>query len=370
MKVKKTVFLTGATGLLGSYLLEILLKNDHKVYALARSNNSKSAKERVRGILRFWDKNIPENNLSVIEGDIAYPDFGIKAKDTLKKIIPDIDIIFHSAALAQLRVPIDKIRQINVEGTRNLLDFALRCKENGSLKKVNHISTAYVVGKKSDINFSEDMLELGQGFNNTYEQSKYEAEVLAKEYLKKGLNISIFRPSMVMGDTQEGKINDFRLFYEPIHFFSQEIYEEFPADLSSRQNLINIDTVAKTIFLLGARKKPEVYHITSPKDTRVGFFTDLVSSYFGFKMPKFTPSESFNLQNLTPVQRTLAEPYIPYFNFHTKFVSEKTQRVLGEYKFRFPKIDGKNLRKIFSYCNKKGFVKRSKKVGILANNTF
>ena len=52
MKKKKTIFLTGATGLLGSYLLKILIEKGHKVYALVRSKNNKSAEDRVLGLVQ------------------------------------------------------------------------------------------------------------------------------------------------------------------------------------------------------------------------------------------------------------------------------------------------------------------------------
>lgn len=358
----KTVFLTGATGLVGSYLLKILLKNEYQVYVLARSKDKQSAKDRVLDILKFWDVGITDSNLSkelrIIEGDIIYPDLGIKSKKDIEALISDVEIIFHSAALAELRAPFEIIKKINVEGTRNVLDFALQCKKRGGLKKVNHISTAYVVGTAKIKEFSEDMLELGQGFNNTYEQTKYEAEVLAKEYLNKGLNISIFRPSMVMGDFDEGKINDFRLFYQALHFFSQEIYDEFPADLGCFQNLINIDTVAEAISLLGKIEEPRVYHVTSPQDTSLDSSLRLASDYFGFKLPRFIPIEEFTFSQWTPAQKALAEPYIPYFNYAKKFLSQDTQGILREYDFKYPEIDKNNIMRNLTYCYKRSFIKR------------
>jgi thioester reductase-like protein len=53
MPEKKTVFITGVTGLVGSYLLKTLLQNNHKVYALARNKENKGAKDRVVEVLKF-----------------------------------------------------------------------------------------------------------------------------------------------------------------------------------------------------------------------------------------------------------------------------------------------------------------------------
>lgn len=358
MNKNRTIFLTGATGLVGSYLLKLFLENGNKVYALARDKKDKNAKERVIDLLRFWDEDIDRDilkNLTVVEGDITYLNLGIESKEIMEELTSEVEIVFHSAALAELRVPLDIIRKINVQGTKNVVDFALECKQ---LKKVNHISTAYVMGTKNGVTFSEDMLELGQSFHNTYEQSKYEAEILVKDYLKKGLNISVFRPSMIIGDSKEGKITNFRTVYGPFHFFSQDIYEKFPVNRTCSQNLINIDTVAKTIFLLGGRKENEVYSITSPDNTKIGFLMNLASDYFRFKMPEFIPFEDFDFSQWTPIQKILAEPFIPYLNCIAKFPFKKTEKILNEYNFKYPKIDNANFIRTFEYCVRKGFIKR------------
>ena len=361
MEENKIALLTGSTGFLGSFLAKELLDKNYFLYLLARPKKNKSAFERVIESLKFvyedeWTDKLL-SRIKVISGDITQDNLGIHSKKEIEELIKEVEIIFHSAALAELRVPLEKIRKINVEGTRNILKFALKCKEKGRLKKVNHISTAYVVGKKIT-NFSEDMLDLGQEFNNTYEQSKFEAELLINEFREKGLKISIFRPSIIMGDSKTGKTNNFRMFYQPLHFFSLEIYKRFPANLKCAQNLINIDTVAKAVSILGEIEENSTYHIVSPEDTSVEFFMKLVSEYFGVELPEFIPVEEFDFNEWTSAQKTLAEPYIPYFNFKTKFLSQKTQQLLEEYDFTYPKIDENNLFNIFEYCCKRNFIKR------------
>ncbi|MEI8349198.1 MAG: SDR family oxidoreductase [Candidatus Omnitrophota bacterium] len=355
---KSTIFLTGATGLLGSYLLKILLENDNKVYALVRSRKNKSGYQRVIDLLKFWDDSISATtlkNLIAIEGDITLDDFGFEQKDTLKVISSEVEVIFHCAALTSFIAPLAILKKINIEGTKKVFDFALGCKK---IKKINHISTAFVVGNKNDINFNEGMLKLGQGFYNDYERTKYEAEELMDGYRKKGINISVFRPSLIIGESKDGKTNNFNFFYEPHRFFSQELYADFPMNLECSLNLINIDTATKAIFLLGCRDESATYHIVSPDDTNNYFFAKLSSEYFGFKMPKFTPLEKFDFTKWTFTQKVLATPFIPYCNYKNKFISSYASNILKEYKFEYPKIDSKNLIRTFEYCDRVGFIKK------------
>jgi len=380
MNNKNTIFLTGATGFIGSYLLKIFLENGHKVYVLAKNKNGRSAKERVWESVNFWDKtllssslekddipNVPSpiiskgegnKNLIIIEGDITYLNLGIKPEKLLKELFANIEIIYHSAAITNIALPFDVINKTNVEGTKNVLNFALQCKGKGKLKKVNHISTAFVAGNIGRIDFTEDMLELGQEFHNAYEQTKYQAEILVKEYRNNGLNIATFRPTLVMGNSKEGKTIDFRLFFHALRFFSHGVFEIFPVNPKCLQNMINIDTTAEAIYLLGESPKNGTFHIYCPEDINLCKFIELASNFFKFKMPKLIPLDDFPFDKWTPVQKNLASPFIPYFNYKTRFVSKYTRNLLKNKGFVYPGIDDKKLEKIFSYCKNQGFIKK------------
>jgi long-chain acyl-CoA synthetase len=356
---KRTILLTGATGLLGSYLLKILLEKGHKVYALSRCRKNKTAHERVNDLLDFWDGDanlIHRKNLIVIDGDITLHNFGVSQKDILHLVKSEAEVIFHCAALTAFKAQSQLLREINVLGTKNVLDFALSCKMLG---KINHISTAFVVGDKNGINFTEEMRGLGQGFYNDYERTKYEAEIIVENYKQRNdLQVSIFRPGLIIGESTDGKTNNFNFFYEPHRFFSQGLYEDFPMNLECSLNLINIDTAAKAIFLLGNRDESKTYHIVSPEDTSNHFFAKLSSNFFGFKIPKFSPVEKFDFSKWTSTQKLLAEQFIPYCNYKNKFISSYTQSILNEYKFEYPKIDKANLIRTFEYCDEIGFIKK------------
>lgn len=353
MKKRKVIFLTGATGFVGSYLLKLFLEDKHKVYVLARSTKKNSARERVIELLKFWNINLTEKQLCqllvVVEGDITYPNLKINSKELIEELLHEIEILFHSAALPKLRAPLDFIQKINFDGTKNVFDFSLLCKEKGKLNLVNYISTAFVAGEKKSLDFTEDMLSFNQKFDNNYELTKYKAELAVQDYRNKGLNISVFRPSLIMGDSLQGKTNDFRLFYQPLHFFCCEVYKTFPADCNANFNLINVNSAAKAIYLLSERDKNETFHITSPNHIKVGDFLKWSEDFFKYKSPKYLPISKFDFSQWTSIQKFLADPFIPYFNSYLLFKSEQTCKILDEYNFKLPEINVNNLHRVFDY---------------------
>ena len=361
MKKRKKAFISGITGLLGSYLAKELLSKGYKVIALARSSKGKSAKQRAFEILKFvygkrWNQEHINLSLEIIDGDIVNPGLGISDTHLYRYLSLETDIIIHCAALTELRAPWQEIRKVNIDGTRNILEFAMFARKIGKLKKFNHISTIYVAGTTKK-KFTENDLVFGQKFNNAYEKSKFEAEVLVNKYMRKGLKTAIFRPSMIIGDSESGKTNNFRLFYQPLHYFVNEIFEKYPGDLSSTQNLINVDVAASSIAMLVESEESPVYHIISPKNIALRFLMKSASAYFNFRMPKFIPAKRFNFDLLSPAQKALAQPFLPYFNYKVNYVSTLTKNILEKYNFNFPSVDKNNLNRIFKYCTVSGFIK-------------
>ena len=358
MKTKQIIFLTGATGSLGSYLLKVMLQNGHKVYVLARSKTNISARERILNLLSFWKLSISQrelnNRLNIIEGDIALPLLGTRKVD-LNNIICDANIFFHSAALAEFRVPLEKIRAINLTGVKNVLHVCSMCRQ---IQKFNHVSTIYVAGTKVGDRFSEEKLSMGQNFNNTYEQSKFEAEQYINQLNEKNYKITIFRPSMIIGDSISGRTTSFKLIYDPIHFFSQNIYKYFPGDASCLQNLINVDVASQIIYSLGILNESSVYHVISPNSIKIGYILDIAADYFGFQLPSLIPINKFDFSKWTPVQRKLADPFIPYFNYSTNFVSNNSLKKIRNLGLKLPNINKADLKRAFSYCVERNFIKK------------
>ena len=146
-----------------------------------------------------------------------------------------IDVIYHSAASVYLTAPLEIIRKTNVTGTLHVLRLGQLAMKKGGLKAFHHVSTAYIAGKRSGIIYEDD-LDFGQKFNNNYEQCKFEAEKLVETY-RSELPITVFRPSIIMGDSKTGWTNAFNVLYEPMRM---GYFNNLPIIPTSKKSIIDI----------------------------------------------------------------------------------------------------------------------------------
>jgi long-chain acyl-CoA synthetase len=355
----KNVFLTGATGLLGSNILKmLLLKTNADISTLVRGNNQKDAENRILSILKnLFKVNYVDRNylgrIRVFCGSMETQNLDI----FLKENIASIEEFYHCAATLGFRISESFARMVNVQGTLNMLNLAMKYKE---MKRFHYVSTTFIAGNKEG-EFSEGDIEVGQQFNNNYEKSKMEAEQLVRSYSNSQFNILIYRPSIVMGDYFTGETTNFKMFYEPLHMFSREIFDAVPANPNALHNLVPVDAAVQAIYLLASHERSNsTFHITSPENTSSGHFMDLAASFFKYKNPRFVPIDDFDLKRLSTVQLKLIEPFIPYFNYKTVYNSDKTQQLLDKYDFRYPKIDDAFYLRMFQFCHKVGFIRISK----------
>jgi thioester reductase-like protein len=353
-KGKKRILLTGVTGLLGSYLTKVLLENDYLVCCLTRSQKDKTAIERVRDILAFWDKETLSkysDNLIVLEGDITKKDLGFEQK-TISMLQKETEEIFHCAAITKFNWPLDEIRKVNVDGTKNVFDFALQCK---NVTKVNHISTAFICGNHNGT-FTENDLDVGQSFNTTYEQSKFEAEKLVEEYRNKGLRVDVFRPPFVVGESKKGTTPVFQGFYQTLHLWSLEIFDIFPAR-GVNVNIITVDILAEAIVMLAhlALEENANYHPYDFRAIPLEEMLQIASERIGFRKPKSVSISDFQQVALTPIQRMILKDNISAFNPKVILDSTATDEILKKQGFAFPAINEQILFKILTYPFKVSF---------------
>lgn len=365
--MREIIFLTGGTGFLGAYLLRKLLHyRNHtieKIIVLARGHTRKEAQRRVQqglwGHLPLRQKRGIISLLEVVRGDISKEKLGLTG-DVYQRLSKEVTSIYHSAALCEFNLPLTVIRKINVQGTKTVLDFGLNCQNQGNFSCFHHISTVAVAGTSTGV-FYENDLDLGQRFNNTYEQGKFEAEKLAQNYRNKGLPVTIYRPGIITGDSKTGYTSNFKMFYQPLHLFSLNLFREIPADENSCYSLCPVDYTVEAITRISLKnpsQKNMTYHIVNPHQMYLGFFLDIASKYFGFTKPRLIPREKFDFRKFRPLQNWLLKAFIPYFNYKLHFDARNADIVLGRSKINWPKPEKTLLNRLFNFCVHSGFIKK------------
>lgn len=169
------VLVTGATGFIGRHLVKKLAKDKrYEIFCLLR--NLKKAK-----LLESLD-------IEIISGDITDKQFLEKLNGY------SFDLIFHCAACVENSNP-EKLKTVNVEGTRNICELAL----NQGVSRLIYLSSVAVVSGNKEVPLIED---LPLAATNPYGESKLEAEKVVWEYRDKGLPVVILRPPMVYGEDE------------------------------------------------------------------------------------------------------------------------------------------------------------------------
>lgn len=353
----KNVLLTGATGLLGTHLLRMMVSNkDLCIFLLIRDSVKQGARDRGRNLVSEIIKRTGDHDaasrIHIISGDIIKDGLGLGADDA-HFLSANIHEIFHCAALTEFRKPLEEVRLFNVGGTKNIMDFSSRC---SCLQKFHYISTAFIAGTFKGM-FSECDLDVGQGFNNTYEQSKFEAELLVREYYNSRFHIAIYRPSIVVGEYATGETNNFNMFYQPFRSLSLGYFEKIPIDPETVLNLIPCDAAAKAIALLGAEVRNNcVFHIISPVNTPINDLMNCASRYIGYENPKFVKLHNFNPDSLGIYKRKIIDPYIPFFNFKSVFDARKTFEALLGSGFTYPLINDGFINRLLEFSIQKGYI--------------
>lgn len=324
--MSKNIFITGATGSLGfNLLVRLLKKSSVKLFILVHADSLRFAQERMRGLFESEGIQIEEHqNIVLYSGKIESEFLGLQ-KNIYEFLAEEIDEIFHCAALTGFNLPYNIIKEVNVVGTKNILEFAKKSK----IKKVNYISTTFILGNKDHL-LLEGELRLGQKFSNSYEQSKYEAEILVHEYRDKGININVFRPSVIVGRYSDGKILNFKLMYETIYLCSRDIVTILPCARNLVHNLIPVDLAANMILVLSKVGYNDTFHIVSPNNTECGHFFKLAAKYFEFQLPRAVSQDNFERFNKSQIVRIMIAPFLPYLMYQGKYSFEMTKKVLDD----------------------------------------
>jgi len=269
-----------------------------------------------------------------VVGELTEPGLGMASRDRAA-IAEEAGAVMHCAASIAFDLPLDEARQINVEGTREVIGFAREAKALGRLDRFVHVSTAYVAGITRGT-FRERQLDAGQEFRNTYERTKWEAEHVVAD--ASDLAPVVARPSIVMGESTSGWTPAFNVLYWPIRAYSRGLFETVPARPEALVDVVPVDYVADAlVHLLEDTGSSGVVNLVAGRDAcTVDDLIGLTASAFGKERPPVVPPGTAGTgSNHADDQGAV---YFPYFDMDMVFDDARAKALLHPAGIRCPHL--------------------------------
>ena len=332
MEVKETVFLTGFPGFIAERLVERLATEETRFYLLVQKDFREKAAQDIGRISEKTD--LPRANFVLIEGDITEENLGISAEN-VEKIRNETTSVYHLAAVYDLAVEKNLAFSVNVEGTKNVNDFV---KTIVNLRRYNYVSTCYVAGKREGL-ILETELAHDAGFRNFYEETKYLAEI-SVEKLKAEIPTTIFRPSVVVGDSKTGETAKYDGIYYLIHYL-----RKFPSLLrlinvgnsDVRLNLVPVDFVVEAIASLAdeAEATGKTVALADPAPLTTEELFDTIALSLTSKKSIIHPPEILIeralMMSVTPAVSGLPHSAVPYFYISQTYETSVASKLLKKH---------------------------------------
>ncbi|HEV2801137.1 MAG TPA: SDR family oxidoreductase [Pyrinomonadaceae bacterium] len=250
MSSQETIFLTGFPGFIAARLIEALaLGSETRFLLLVQPAFVPRAREEIARLSTEMDASV--ERFRILEGDITHPRLGMSEAE-FAEAGAETTLLFHLAAIYDLGVRRDVAMRVNVEGTRNVNDFARAC---AALQRYHYVSTCYVAGLRTGL-IREDELEHRAGFRNFYEETKYLAE-LEVEHLKAELPVTIHRPAVVCGDSRTGETAKYDGIYYLIKYLRMWPGLLSLANIGNRDVRLNVVPVDFVVAALAALSRDE-----------------------------------------------------------------------------------------------------------------
>jgi NAD(P)-dependent dehydrogenase (short-subunit alcohol dehydrogenase family) len=346
-------FVTGATGFIGKRLVKALLaRKGSNVTFLVRAGSE----AKLDALYDYWGLSGSARSRAVpLTGDLTAVKLGVPAAH-IRALKGRVDALYHLAAVYDLSADEESQIHVNVEGTRNLVDFA-KAIHAGHL---HHVSSIAAAGLYEGV-FREDMFEEASDLEHPYFMTKHESEKIVRRECK--VPWTVYRPALVVGDSRTGEMEKID---GPYYFFKliQRMRQILPPWMPSmgieggRINIVPVDFVVKCIDFIShkdvkssvknpANHQGKCYHLVDPQGYRVGDVLDIFSKaahapkmnvFVNAALLGFIPkSVKKGLMALAPVRRIrhavmkdlgLPDDMFTFINFPTRYDRRELDAVL------------------------------------------
>ena len=260
------IFITGSTGYLGAHVAANLLAGSgDSLNVLVRAKDAREAEVRLWHALqlhldfeRFHE--FLRTRVAIFLGDLTNPRFGLGEED-YKGLIKTTDSVIHCAASLNRRSE-KTCLNVNLRGTLEVIHLARRAHAAHGLRRFSHVSTVAVAGHRQDEVVREDeAIDWDRSDYDPYARTKKFCEHMLRELLP-GVPFTIFRPSIILGDSRYGATTQFDMVRAFVFLGQLPV---LPFRPEGRLDIVNVDFVADSITAIHQKAKPvhDAYHLSS-----------------------------------------------------------------------------------------------------------
>jgi nucleoside-diphosphate-sugar epimerase len=349
MSFSRTIFLTGFPGFIATRLARRLAASDTQFFLLVQTQFVENAMRAVEKISA--ETGTPLENFALIEGDITQENLGMSGYD-LAVIKDETTDVYHLAAIYDLAVEKNPAYLVNVEGTKNVNELV---KNLPNLRRYNYVSTCYVAGKRGG-EILETELEHNAGFRNFYEETKYLAEMEVEALKSEVPQTTIFRPSVVVGDSETGETASYNGIYYLIQYLRKAPSLLRFINVGNKHvklNLVPVDFVVEGIAALAKDENAvgKTVALADPNPLTTAELFEAIAEALTGKKSVFTPPPKLVEVSLSlpvsPPLTGLPLAGVPYFFISQTYDTTVADSLLAQHNIACPNFRSyvKNLLK-------------------------